>query len=129
MSKHVKLEEVALACGIALSLAQISGAAAFTPEPVAPPSASTQQLAPVQGGQQLGTLPQIPQAQLADPFPAKKEGTEVTIPGLGSVGTLPKLDFGLELLYGPKNIPEGVQLDTHGKEGDVQIKGSLTHKF
>jgi hypothetical protein len=127
MSKHVRLEEVALACGIALSLAHISGAAAFTPEPVAPPSASTQQLAPVQSGQ--GTLPQIPQAQLSDPVLPKKEGTEVTIPGLGSVGTLPKLDFGLELLYGPKNIPEGVQLDTHGKEGDIQIKGSLTHKF
>src|SRR5262245_11135402 len=27
-------------------------------------------------------------------------GTEVRIPGLGKVGVLPKLDFGLELLYG-----------------------------
>src|SRR5262245_43745505 len=30
----------------------------------------------------------------------KGSGTEVRIPGIGSVGVLPKLDFGLELLYG-----------------------------
>ncbi len=132
MSKFTKLEGVALACGIALSLAQISGAEAFTPEPVAPPSANTQQLTPLQGGQQQqpGLLSQMPQVQLNDPQPAKKEGTEVTIPGFGSVGTLPKLDFGLELLYGPKSGSEGLQqLDQHGQEGDVQIRGSLTHKF
>ncbi len=135
MSKFTKLEEVALACGIALSLAQISGAAAFTPEPVAPPSANTQQLTPLQGNQsqQPGVLPQgiqMPQMQLNDPQPAKKQGTEVIIPGFGSVGTLPKVDFGLELLYGPKNGQEGLApLDQHGQEGEVQIRGSLTHKF
>ena len=135
MSKFTKLEEVALACGIALSLAHISGAAAFTPEPVAPPSANTQQLTPLQGGQQQqpGALPQgiqMPQAQLNDPQPAKNQGTEVIIPGFGSVGTLPKVDFGLELLYGPKNGQEGLPpLDQHGQEGEVQIRGSLTHKF
>src|SRR5919108_183448 len=30
----------------------------------------------------------------------KGAGTEVRIPGIGTVGVLPKLDFGLELLYG-----------------------------
>src|SRR5512137_2723267 len=36
------------------------------------------------------------------PEEAKKpaEGTEVRIPGLGKLGVLPKMDFGLELLYG-----------------------------
>jgi hypothetical protein len=60
----------------------------------------------------------------------QQKGTEVKIPGIGSVGTLPKLDFGLELLYGPKaGVAEAPQLDQHGQEGDVQIKGTLTHKF
>jgi hypothetical protein len=132
MGRHNKLKEAALACGIALSLAQqITGAAAFTPEPVAPPSAGAQ------------AVPQSPlnQPQLAQPgqspdindplsMVGKPKGTDVTIPGIGTVGTLPKLDFGLELLYGPKNNPEALQLDQHGQEGgDVQIKGTLTHKF
>ena len=37
-------------------------------------------------------------------------GTEVRIPGFGKVGVLPKLDFGLELLYGAtesKGLPAG----------------------
>ena len=31
-------------------------------------------------------------------------GTEVRIPGFGKVGVLPKLDFGLELLYGATEV-------------------------
>ena len=64
----------------------------------------------------------------------KDTGTEVTIPGIGSVGKLPKLDFGLELLYGSKSAPESLQLDQHSldqhvPENDMQIKGTLSHKF
>ncbi len=131
MGRQRKLKEAALACGIALSLAQqITGAAAFSTEPVAPPSATTQgnPSAPLQ---QPGISGQVPQADLNDPLAqtGKNKGTDVTIPGIGSVGTLPKLDFGLELLYGPKGGPEALQLDQHTPEGDMQIKGTLTHKF
>lgn len=55
------------------------------------------------------------------------KGTEVRIPGIGTVGVLPKLDFGLELLYGatdPKGIPEE-RLDP----SDVQIRGTIKHRF
>lgn len=31
---------------------------------------------------------------------ADDAGTEISLPGIGVIGTLPKLDFGLELLYG-----------------------------
>jgi hypothetical protein len=132
MDRHLRLREAALGCGIALSLAlSISGAAAFTPEPVAPPSANAQSTPKSPFAQQQGVIPQVPQADLSDPLsqPHKENGTELKIPGIGSVGVFPKLDFGLELLYGPKNGPEGIQLDQHGQEGDVAIKGSLTHKF
>jgi hypothetical protein len=136
MGGYHRLKEAALGCSIVLSLAlSVSEAEAFTAEPVAPPSASIQNTPQAQLGQQPGAIPGMPQgmpqAELNDPLsqPGKKSGTELKIPGIGSVGILPKLDFGLELLYGSKNDPEGLQLDQHGQEGDVAIKGSLTHKF
>src|SRR3990172_4472391 len=57
----------------------------------------------------------------------KGSGTEVRIPGLGKVGVLPKLDFGLELLYGAteqqKVLPEKSDPD------DMQIRGTIKHRF
>jgi hypothetical protein len=138
MGKQYTLREAALACGIALTLAlQITRAGAFTTEPVAPPQTDAKPApAPLTPFGQPLTLPgQTPQADLNDPLAnvEKPSGTEIKIPGIGSVGTLPKLDFGLELLYG-KGAPEGFQfdqhsLDQHSPEGDVQIKGVLSHKF
>jgi hypothetical protein len=40
---------------------------------------------------------------LNTPGDAKSGGTELNIPGVGKIGNLPKLDFGLELLYGGNN--------------------------
>jgi len=54
-------------------------------------------------------------------------GTEVRIPGLGTVGVLPKLDFGLELLYGA-NEQKGLLLDKNGSD-DVQLRGTIKHRF
>jgi hypothetical protein len=129
MGRHRKLKEATRAFGIALLLAQQSMTAlAFTPEPTVPPSVQVTPPANY-GQQQPGLLG--PQADLNDPLSQlnQPKGTELNIPGIGSVGTLPKLDFGLELLYGPKNGPDALQLDQHGQEGDVQIKGTFTHKF
>jgi hypothetical protein len=53
-------------------------------------------------------------------------GTEVKIPGFGTVGVLPKLDFGLELLYGATDArgrPDG------SEPSDVQIRGTIKHRF
>ena len=57
----------------------------------------------------------------------KTSGTEVRIPGLGTVGVLPKLDFGLELLYGA-NEPKGLPQDKTSPD-DVQIRGTIKHRF
>lgn len=127
MGRLRKLKEAALACSIALSLAQqVTTAAAFSTEPVAPQAANMQGNAASQPSQ-----PGASKLDFNDPLAIQKpSGTDVTIPGFGTVATLPKLDFGLELLYGPKNGPEALQLDQHAPEGgDVQIKGTLSHKF
>jgi hypothetical protein len=54
-------------------------------------------------------------------------GTEVRIPGLGKVGVLPKLDFGLELLYGA-NEQKGTFEDKSNPD-DVQLRGTIKHRF
>lgn len=62
--------------------------------------------------------------------PAAKTGPEIRIPGFGKIGTLPKLDFGLELLYGandPKPVPE--QPRGTPDSSDVTVRGSIKYKF
>jgi hypothetical protein len=79
------------------------------------------------GGKSMGA----PALGLSDPAAAagkSLEGTEVKIPGIGTVGTLPKLDFGLELLYGANG--EGTaQEKALPSNDDVLIKGTLKHRF
>ena len=60
--------------------------------------------------------------------PEGSRGTEVRIPGLGKLGVLPKLDFGLDILYGAaedRRIAPGSQ----GATDEVTIKGRIQHKF
>jgi hypothetical protein len=54
-------------------------------------------------------------------------GTEVRIPGFGKVGVLPKLDFGLELLYGATDARG--RPDDKSEPSDVQIRGTIKHRF
>lgn len=56
-------------------------------------------------------------------------GTDVRIPGLGKLGSLPKMDFGLELLYGatdgkPPEVPSHDE-----NRDDLTIRGTVKHKF
>ena len=65
------------------------------------------------------------------PPSSKSTGTEVRIPGLGTLGVLPKLDFGLELLYG---VNEDKRLETEKgpqepADDGMQIRGTLKHRF
>jgi hypothetical protein len=74
--------------------------------------------------------PSAPDMALTTPSGAGKsiEGTEVKIPGIGTVGTLPKLDFGLELLYGANGEAPAPEKTAPSNE-DVLIKGTLKHRF
>ena len=137
MGGHINLREAARAGGIALLLAQqVTNAMAFSTEPVAPPQANTQPAPVTPFGQQLSLPGKTPGESPADALAVigKPGGTELNIPGIGNVGTLPKLDFGLELLYGSKSAPDALELDQRSfdqrlPENDMQIKGTLSHKF
>ena len=59
----------------------------------------------------------------------KSNGTEVKIPGIGTVGVLPKLDFGLELLYGANGNETKVGPEDKNESNDVQIRGTIKHRF
>lgn len=61
-------------------------------------------------------------------------GTEVSIPGLGKLGTLPKMDFGLELLYGANDGNKPVEPQPSNPAAlpeaeDLTIRGTMKHNF
>src|SRR5262245_8246008 len=83
-------------------------------------------------GDRTGGLPsalQLPglDARLPQSGPSAGAGTEIRVPGVGSVGTLPKLDFGLELLYGADGSPG--RPDDRSQPSDVQIRATVKHRF
>ncbi|MEM7619785.1 MAG: hypothetical protein AAF228_04885 [Pseudomonadota bacterium] len=63
----------------------------------------------------------------ADSFTAgDKPNIEINIPGIGKLGELPKIDFGLELLYGKDEPKIDEAQET---PDDVTIRGSVKHRF
>ena len=68
-----------------------------------------------------------------DGIDSAAKGTEVRIPGLGKLGVLPKMDFGLELLYGatdsPANAGESAEPPLSYSDDDLQIRGTVKHRF
>lgn len=55
-------------------------------------------------------------------------GTEVRIPGLGKLGVLPKIDFGLELLYGATDLKQPDAAPEAPADG-VVVRGTVKHRF
>ena len=65
-----------------------------------------------------------------DSAPKPEAGTEIRIPGLGKLGVLPKMDFGLELLYGAaENQASGQPVPAPTPEDDLTVRGSVKHRF
>ncbi len=63
--------------------------------------------------------------QLSDPgvaVPRLDSGTKIRVPGLGVIGEIPKMDFGLELLYGASQ-PKASDLDRNEGNG---VMGRVT---
>jgi len=58
-------------------------------------------------------------------------GTEVRIPGLGKLGVLPKMDFGLELLYGANEeaVQQSEPFAAQEPDGDLKVRGTVKHRF
>ena len=68
-----------------------------------------------------------PSTSLAEPglqVPKLDSGTKIRVPGLGVIGEIPKMDFGLELLYGasqPKGGAVGDRNEANGVMGRVTV--------
>ena len=117
---------VALALAASLGCGTVSSAYAFTETKVAP-----------QPGQSA-PAPEAPKLQLEKteegglslnaPGAGSTGETELNIPGVGSIGKMPKLDFGLELLYGGSGQGGEAPTDEQQKD-DVLIKGKIKHRF
>ena len=58
---------------------------------------------------------------------SKKSGTTLHIPGIGTLGTLPDLDFGLELLY--QEDSDALSAIEKSQDNGMAIKGRIKHKF
>jgi hypothetical protein len=56
-------------------------------------------------------------------------GPDVLIPGLGKLGSLPKMDFGLELLYGAAEQKLQDQTPREENRDDLMIRGTVKHNF
>jgi hypothetical protein len=83
------------------------------------------------GAVPLAATPDAPKAQVQDQTaPAKNDdGTEIRIPGLGKLGTLPKMDFGLELLYGADDAKPAQDAQPQDGDQGLMIHGSVKHNF
>lgn len=118
-----------LVLGLTLVLAVLAGPGAYAFQEqnsgTAPQAAEPQQ-APAQGAAEkaLGLSDETGQVK-------GETGTEIRIPGLGKLGVLPKMDFGLELLYGAADQGQSAaQPETApSPEDDLMIRGTVKHRF
>lgn len=127
MRKH-PLKNIVKQLGLAAMIAILPavGAHAFT-ETKIPPQASSPapQVAPnLNLDQPKGSSG----LDLSTPGDGNSDGTELNIPGVGTIGKLPKLDFGLELLYGSGG-EENPAPEVNNGQDDVLIKGKIRHRF
>lgn len=118
--------------GLGLVLALVSTSALAFQEQngqTAAPSAAPQSLAPESSATEV--LPSVSEPEVGvapgAAAPVATKGTEVRIPGLGRLGVLPKMDFGLELLYGASE-PKPVE-DDQTPADDLTIRGTIKHPF
>ena len=119
---------ISAAAYVALLLAMLpQGAQAFEQQVVQTGDAA----APFAPGLELDpkVLKGVPGVELTVPSAtvgSQQTGATITFPGLGTLGALPKLDFGLELLYGspetnsPGETPGDVQPDAFTVHGSVK---------
>lgn len=114
--------------GVGLALTLVSSSAlAFQEQGGAPPVAP----AAPEAKAAPQPAPASPDADMSFSAPDLDSGagTEVRIPGLGKLGVLPKMDFGLELLYGANESKQQEQPQQQQSDEDLTIRGTVKHNF
>ncbi len=120
--RSVKVFAVAFA---AMALAAVH-ASAFTETKIQPPAG---QPAPEAPAANLNVETNDGSTGLTLTTPGDGSGeTELNIPGVGTIGKIPKFDFGLELLYG-NGAEETPGAEVGNQQDDVLIKGKIRHRF
>ena len=85
--------------------------------------------APVEQPGQASGSEKTPSVEFSTPAPrGEATGTEVRIPGLGKLGVLPKMDFGLELLYGASEGAAQPEMEPPPAD-DLTVRGTVKHNF
>ena len=114
-----------LVAGLALGLAMYAAPCAYAFQQQDGAAAPAEAKAPAEA------TPNKPLGLSDETAPKAETGTEIRIPGLGKLGVLPKMDFGLELLYGAadQKQPEGPPEGTPNPEDDLTIRGTVKHRF
>ena len=124
----------ALVAGLALAALSAGPGLAFREAPVAGSTAGER---PPVATLESEAAPSITFDASEDAEADTKGGTEIRVPGLGRLGTLPRLDFGLELLYSEPGATDAalanqgadVGSDVRESERGLQVRGSITHHF
>ena len=127
MTKHplTKLVQV-FAVALAATAIMAMPAGSFTETQVQPPAG---QAAPEAPAANLNIEKNDGSTGLLLTTPGDGSGeTELNIPGVGTIGKIPKLDFGLELLYG-NSAEEAPNAEVDNRQDDVLIKGKIRHRF
>lgn len=96
---------------------------------LAPAAFAWQEQPAARGAEPSAPAAVAPDLKLSIPDPGVyKEGERgVRIPGIGTIGILPKFDLGLELLYGA-NEQEPAPSE-RSQPSDVQLRATLKHRF
>jgi len=116
----------ALLLSAALMVSMSAAAYAFQEQQGAAPPASAPKGAPAAVEGQSGNI----EFSTPSAGTGASAGTEVRIPGLGRLGVLPKMDFGLELLYGAASEPKVQDTRPDGADDDsLRIRGTVKHRF
>lgn len=126
MTLHpLKKLTIGLGLAVALGCGAMSSAHAFT-ETKIPPQAGPSAPAPEAPKLQVEKTEEGG-LSLNAPGTGTTGETELAIPGIGTIGKVPKLDFGLELLYGGSG--QGAEAPGDEQKDDVLIKGKIKHRF
>ncbi len=128
MAHHPLMKLLATASvATTLVLSSVGAGYAFTETKVPPPAAGQPAAQDDAAKLQLQKPDDGVGLSLSSPDDTSNE-TELTIPGIGSIGKLPKVDFGLELLYGGTS-EQGTNTPGDAQNDDVLIKGKIRHRF